>query len=273
MCRHCYMDAGNIKEDDKTILETAKKIVCKLKKYGVQRIMLTGGECTISSNLIELLQFIKKKNITPMIFTNGFNFNEKILEYVDNYCLSIDGDKEYHNYLRQNERAYDNVVKTIKLLKLNNKNVKVQMTISHDSIEYISVVARTVYDLGVRQLNIGFMLNKGRYNNNHNVPIEKLNKLVEDTSRSLGYNIVIHTDVFNRFEMNSIARRKGLTFPLWIDLVNNNCYYVDEKYGFPLNELSKTAITKMNTNINNSIHKIKQKKFIVLEEELMNGGC
>ncbi len=160
MCKHCYMNAGNKDfEDEKEIFKRFKEVINKLN---VKQIMLTGGECTISPIFYKILDYCKDNNIEVTLFINGLIFNRKILEYVDNYSLSIDGLKTYHNNLRGSDKAYDNTINTIKLLKENNKNITVQITVMKDNIEEILSIIKLLYSYGVKNINLCSLLDEGR---------------------------------------------------------------------------------------------------------------
>ena len=91
----------------------------KIKAMNINEVMLTGGECTIFPLFLKMLQYCKENEVKPSIFTNGFASNHEILNYVDSYCLSLDGLESNHNYLRGNSMGFKKTIDTIKYLQLN----------------------------------------------------------------------------------------------------------------------------------------------------------
>ncbi len=273
MCKHCYMNAGNKDfEDEKEIFKRFKEVINKLN---VKQIMLTGGECTISPIFYKILDYCKDNNIEVTLFTNGLIFNRKILEYVDNYSLSIDGLKTYHNNLRGSDKAYDNTINTIKLLKENNKNITVQITVMKDNIEEILSIIKLLYSYGVKNINLCSLLDEGRSIENKldsNIDIDYLEEIIEKAYRETGYNIKIHTNIFNEFSTKVFLKTKSIIFPLWIDLVDNNFYLVKDKFSKDLNALSVEEIEELNKAINNYISKNisswENNKYLILENVL-----
>lgn len=61
MCKHCYMNAGNMDfEETNIIFSKFKCVIQKIKEMGVKEIMLTGGECTISPIFLKCWNTVKK---------------------------------------------------------------------------------------------------------------------------------------------------------------------------------------------------------------------
>jgi MoaA/NifB/PqqE/SkfB family radical SAM enzyme len=99
-------------------------------------IDITGGEIFLRKDLLEITKSIKEnvKNLVMLHYpTNGF-LTERIVETTekiasldfDNLVLSvsIDGNKEIHNKIRNNENAFQGGIETYKELR-KNKHIKV----------------------------------------------------------------------------------------------------------------------------------------------------
>lgn len=275
MCKHCYMNAGNKDIEDKEAL--FKRFIKVIKRLKVNEIMLTGGECTISPIFYKILDYCKKEKIKVTVFTNGISFNKKILEYVDNYCLSIDGLKEFHDNLRGIKDAFDNTINTIKLLKDNNKNITVQVTVMKDNINEISSIIELLYSLGIKNINLCSLLDEGRSKENNldsNINLKELEEIITNSYRTTGYNLKIHTNIFNKFSTNVFLKSKAITFPLWIDLVDNSFYLIrdNNKLSNSIDNLSIDNINKLNNNINkyisNNITPWLNEEYLILESKL-----
>lgn len=259
MCKHCYMNAGNsCNENNDLIFKRFKDAIVGVKELGINEIMITGGECSISPILLEILEFCKNINIKTSIFTNGILFNDRILEYVDDYCLSLDGLKDNHNALRGSLYAYDNTIKTIKKLKKSKKNISIQITVTNRNIDELLELIKEIYPLGINKINICCLLDEGRSLDNNlssDIELKKLDKIVKKAYQETGYNIKIHTNVFQRFDTNVYLKNNAIIFPLWIDLVNNSFYLVkdDSIFSLTLDEFSKENVEILNNKINNYI--------------------
>lgn len=274
LCKHCYMNANNkIKENDELICNNAVNVIDKLVDLNVKKIMITGGECNVSSKLIDILKYIKSKDIEISMFTNGFMFNDSILDYVDNYSLSVDGDREFHNFIRGNDKSYDNVMSTIDKLINNKKNVSIQMTVLDSNIDNLYNNLIDIYSKKIKKVNLCCILRQGRSVDNklsYDYDYKKLNDIINKVYEDTGYNMYIHTNIYNNYELDNYLKKGAIDFPLWIDLVDNNYYYVDTKFSNNLDYLNEDNLNTIKNDLMNSINKINCNDYIILEDELIN---
>lgn len=278
-CKHCYMNAGNHDyENSDKIFQKFKVTIDKLQNFGIKKVMITGGECTVSSNLIKMLEYCKRKGMTTSIFTNGMILNKKICNYVDDYNLSIDGLEDYHNDIRGNINAYKNVLRTINYLQNNNKNVKVQITVTRQNINQVLATIDMLRTYGIKKVNLCCLLDDGRSIENSldsNINIVELRKIIKRAYKKSGYNLIIHTNIFDDFSTNTFLKTKSIHFPLWIDLINNSFYLVKDNSVFSLNleKLSEENIDRLNEKVNvcilNNINNFLKKGNYVLENEII----
>lgn len=280
MCKHCYMNAGNKEfEDCDIIFDRFKNIIQKIKTMNINEVMLTGGECTISPVFLKMLEYCKENEIKPLIFTNGFAFNHEILNYVDNYCLSLDGLENNHNYLRGNSMGFRKTIDTVKYLQSNGKKVTIQVTVTKNNLNEILDVIDLLNSLKVKNINLCCLLDEGRSISNNldsSIDLTALNSIIEDGYRKTGYNIKIHSNVFNEIDTKIFLKTKSIVFPLWIDLINDSFYLIKDNSIFsgPLNKLSIKNIKDLNKSINNYIlsdlFKYSTKKYYILENEILS---
>ena len=276
-CKHCYMNADICnKEDSLKIFDLFKNTINKLKEIGINEIMITGGECSIFPYIIEMLEYCKNNDISVIMFTNGIDFNRDITKYVDKYYLSIDGLKNNHNKLRGNNKAFDRTINTIKYLIKEKKDITIQVTVTNDNIDEIVELSELLHEININKINLCCLLDDGRSIDNKldsNINLSKVKQIVKKIYRNTGYNLSVHTNIFNKLDTKNYVNTKSISLPLWIDLVDNNYYLVkDNSYlSNDINKLSKENIDDLNTKACNYI--IDRVKFInndyyVLENEM-----
>lgn len=280
MCKHCYMNAGNMDfEETNIIFSKFKCVIQKIKEMGVKEIMLTGGECTISPIFFEMLEYCKKNKIKPTVFTNGFTFDKKIINYVDDYCLSLDGLEDNHNYLRGTPKGFKKTIDTIKYLQQKGKNVTIQVTVTERNLSEILDIIDLLNSLKIKNINLCCLLDEGRSIRNNldsNIDLEMFNSIITKAYRNTGYNIKIHSNVFNKIDTKIFLKNKSITFPLWIDLINNSFYLIKDSSIFSksLNKLSIKEIDNLNEAVGNyilnNLVKYSNKRYYVLENEILN---
>ncbi len=136
-CKHCFnWEANNNAQLKDLIYEEYVKIASSAGKIGM--VMVAGGEPFLRDDLPEIVDlFVKTNEVQSFGFaTNGFDMNRTVtsLERILNQnpqvsvgvAFSIDGPKEIHNFIRNNDKAFSNAMATwaeVKKLKEKHKNL------------------------------------------------------------------------------------------------------------------------------------------------------
>lgn len=128
-CKHCC-NIKNLNEYEIDI-ENAKKIIDEAYNLGVFSVTLTGGECTISRDFMEIAKYIKQKRLKLNILTNG----QKLYDNKDFYekFVSLFPSAVQTSLYSMNPDVHDNLTgvkgshyKTIDIIKkLRQKNINV----------------------------------------------------------------------------------------------------------------------------------------------------
>jgi len=106
-CQHCGLNARTAR-DNELNSRKAENMFQELNRFGIQRIVISGGEFTVREDWQELLSCALSLFENVRIITNGY-LGEKlisILESLDNsenlvLSLSLDGMQKFHDYRRQ----------------------------------------------------------------------------------------------------------------------------------------------------------------------------
>ncbi len=115
-CRYCGSRAGQARENE---LDTDEclKVADELIKLGCIRVSLIGGEVFMRRDWKEIVMRLTRGGVAVNIITNGYLFNEKILDVlrssgIESISVSLDGTREIHDKYRQPgsfERVSDSV--------------------------------------------------------------------------------------------------------------------------------------------------------------------
>lgn len=116
-CLHC----GAAKEHYDNELTTAqmKTLIEELAHLRVHTFAVTGGEPLLRRDLIELLTHASRLGMKTGVATNGFVLDlNKARELKDagvsSIQISLDGDKNTHNHIRQNPLAYERALQALR---------------------------------------------------------------------------------------------------------------------------------------------------------------
>ncbi len=82
-CLHCYIDAGEPRENEMDT-EEIYKVLDDLKKMKVFHIFITGGEPFIRKDIADILNYASECNFFISIVTNGTMLTERLLSQISN---------------------------------------------------------------------------------------------------------------------------------------------------------------------------------------------
>ncbi|HVG21201.1 MAG TPA: radical SAM protein [Blastocatellia bacterium] len=117
-CPMCYSYLGQGSAD----ISKKRAIVDRLREYGLQKIMFTGGDPTIDRDLVQIVQYAKLKGFKTAISTNGILLSEALMQALDccldELTLPIDGSvPEIHGNHRGQDSHLDTVMRLLKQVK------------------------------------------------------------------------------------------------------------------------------------------------------------
>lgn len=171
-CRHCYLDKKNFNIISKEHLEEVLKII---DATGIIQVQITGGEALTYPYLEELIDNLINRNIVTVISTSAFGYNEKILKFLEKIKkvngsmlrISLDGMKETHNYIRNNERAYDEAIKFLKENVKRGVSCQIETSLIDQTHEEIDELISRVKELGACSIEIGKLYEQGNARKNN----------------------------------------------------------------------------------------------------------
>jgi len=143
-CPFCHnyelvLDKYIDKNPDIPVDEIIKKISVRVKF--IEGVVITGGEPTINSNLIDFIKKIKNINypLRIKLDTNGYNpgllkkiIDNKLIDYV---ALDIKSSKDKYQYATSVKDSYSNVYESIKILLSSNIDYEFRTTVVPKIVE------------------------------------------------------------------------------------------------------------------------------------------
>lgn len=128
-CTYCYNRSLREKEslDFSTILEQLKE-----RKPFIRHVILSGGECTINEDFIEIVDVLAAEGFTIGIHTNGLSLDtiKKVADKIDYFGLDFKASSEYFEAVTQiPTQNYRKVIDTLLFLVENKKNYEVRTTL------------------------------------------------------------------------------------------------------------------------------------------------
>ncbi|MEI7750597.1 MAG: radical SAM protein [Candidatus Omnitrophota bacterium] len=121
-CAVCGVDKYATTPQEEMPLEEIQKVIDVSKKqFGVESLILTGGEpLLLGKKLISIVEYADRQGIGIILTTNGFFLEEYAAELAKfkavRFHVSLDGLKETHNFIRRNPQSFDRAVAGLKAL-------------------------------------------------------------------------------------------------------------------------------------------------------------
>lgn len=121
-CRTCYNRSGLNRKTHELTLSEIRAITDRFRPYGLQRVLLAGGEPTLHSDFDHILDWIDQTDdLSFGIVTNGTVFNEKLIALAhrcDRLTLqiSMDGSSETVNAATRGKGHFEKVMRFVDAL-------------------------------------------------------------------------------------------------------------------------------------------------------------
>ncbi|MFQ9669135.1 radical SAM protein [Thomasclavelia spiroformis] len=175
-CKHCYNSSGNVEKINKEMTdEEILKIIDDISNYLPESVCICGGETLLRKDLVyKIGELVKKKfpeNTALNIVTNGYYVTDEVAKNLkkSGYYLvqvSLDGaNEESHNWIRNNDAAFERAINAIKILKANNLKVSVACAPSKKNYNQIEELINLCKRLGVKLVRFQPLMIMGRANN------------------------------------------------------------------------------------------------------------
>jgi MoaA/NifB/PqqE/SkfB family radical SAM enzyme len=180
-CRHCGLNCSTARNNELTTIE-AKEMLDQISQFKVPGIVISGGEFTLRSDWIELLQYALNSLSVVRIITNCHLGGKiiPILESLENserlvLSVSLDGMFEYHDYQRQK----GSFQKVREILEFPTRIPKVILTtVDKNNFSDLEDVFQLCLENNVNAWVIQLCLPAGRMDPQNFIGAEQIPKLV-----------------------------------------------------------------------------------------------
>ncbi len=148
-CGHCYLGEKEQKDLDLSLIE---KALSEFSANGL-KLLITGGEALMHKNFWEVAALASKHPIRIELLSNGTLITPKVAEklagYIHSVQISLDGNKEGHNFLR----GPDCFEKTVQGIKNASRflDVSIATMVHPKNLGDFEELERLVDELGAKE--------------------------------------------------------------------------------------------------------------------------
>lgn len=206
-CKFCYSKDVR-KNSDLTTFDDWISFIDQNHDY-IDSINYGTGENALVEDFFKLISYIRKNypSITQSVTTNGYfgervsrnkDFYNSYVESIDEIDVSLDfASKEEHNYFRGQSKAYEWVMKTLKMAKDDGKKITIvfvgcEETMTRDNIDGLFKIAKE-YDALIRMNIYRPVSNDSDINKRFILSYDTLTKMLEYINEK--YQVVSLNDV------------------------------------------------------------------------------
>jgi MoaA/NifB/PqqE/SkfB family radical SAM enzyme len=103
-------------------------LLSSLKKFGTREVVMSGGEALLNPNFFRLCEILHQQNIKISLLSTGLSLKknvEQILTWVDNIIVSLDGNEEVHDRIRNVPHAFQKLKEGVQLIKSMDPNFRI----------------------------------------------------------------------------------------------------------------------------------------------------
>ncbi len=161
-CKWCYAQTTNYDINNDMSLENVEKAISIIQTYGVNKLILIGGEPTRYKKIIDVLDICSNNGVVPSIITNGLSLNnlmfldDLISHGLKNYNVSVKGfsKQEYVDYTGVD--CFDKIMMAIDNLINRKVNLTISYVITNDNVNGLSNMLIELESRGVKNFYLSF---------------------------------------------------------------------------------------------------------------------
>ncbi len=167
-CRHCRADADRSADRDELSTEQWKKILDAIAAYEKCVVIMTGGEPTERSDLIELVRHARNLGLRAVMATCGYAIDDATLAALKEagvmaLSFSLDGaTAETHDAFRRTPGAFDTVIRAAEATRRAGLRFQINTTITRTNLAEVPAIAELARRLGAAVFNPFILVPTGR---------------------------------------------------------------------------------------------------------------
>ncbi len=145
-CEYCDIPLRNMRD---LTTDQLTKIINELGDLGAERIVLTGGEASLRSDIGQIIDTCKDKGIYTSMNSNGLLARKKIeeLRQLDLVFISLDGPKEIHDIQRNMRDAFEKALEAIKIFRDLGIKVWTFTPLTKGDLQFVEWVVRKAEEM------------------------------------------------------------------------------------------------------------------------------
>ncbi|MEW5974737.1 MAG: radical SAM protein [Acidobacteriota bacterium] len=141
-CRCIMCDIWRDRRVQEISADEIRHLLTEMEKLAVRRVVFSGGEPLLHSNLFALCELLKSRNVQTTLLSTGRRLKEcarQVVQWVDDVILSLDGPAPVHDRIRRVRGAYGQMVEAIHEIRRHNPlfPIACRSTVQRNNFRYL----------------------------------------------------------------------------------------------------------------------------------------
>lgn len=166
-CVHCYSQSANKNYAGELSTEEGLALLDDLAEFGSPVVLFSGGEPTLRSDLLTLIEHARKRGMRAVISTNGTLIDETLagrfaevgLSYVG---ISLDGMRQTNDMFRGLKGAFDRAIAAIHHCQKVGVKVGLRFTINQRNVKDVPDIFQLLTDENIPRVCFYHLVYAGR---------------------------------------------------------------------------------------------------------------
>jgi len=126
-CVMCDIWKGNNNLSQFTY-DDVQALMSTLKKLGTRQVLMSGGEALLNPNFFRFCEILKKEKLKITLLSTGLTLKKNaplLVKWIDDIIVSLDGDEETHDRIRNIPGAFNKMAEGISAIKTLKPDLKI----------------------------------------------------------------------------------------------------------------------------------------------------
>jgi MoaA/NifB/PqqE/SkfB family radical SAM enzyme len=126
---NCRCIMCDIWKDNKNLRQLTEKdiehLLPSLIKLGTRQVLMSGGEAILNPNFFRFCSMLERHKIRVTLLSTGLTlgkYADEIVTHVNDVIISLDGDRETHNLIRNIPGAFEKIHESVQLIRQIDPN-------------------------------------------------------------------------------------------------------------------------------------------------------
>jgi Fe-coproporphyrin III synthase len=158
-CRCVMCDIWKDNKNLKQLTEhDIRDLLISLKRLGTQQVLMSGGEALLNPNFFRFCEILQNQDIKVSLLSTGLTLKKnaaQVVRWVNDIIVSLDGNEEIHNQIRNIPDAYQKLKEAVQHIKTIDPRFRITArTVIHRlNFRHWPAIIDSAKEIGLNQIS------------------------------------------------------------------------------------------------------------------------